>query len=377
MNSNTPQTLPVSENGKENNPVALKIRSFDLFEDRLNYMNGTRVYYAYFEMIPSLKIINNIKHLDVIKWVETKLAGQIVKTHLREEYSASKKEMETLFVLFILKNKLLVRIENNRTACVYFTEENRQEAQLILDGFKKFSRRVPSESYVQLVVPGSDGLDLEMITNKKAKLVLEENYNDDLIPIHKLVVKELKGNGNNGLVLFHGKPGTGKSTYLRHLIHLMRRKSIILISPKLAAKLDAPELTKLLVQNRDSILIIEDAEELITSRGIGNDSSISMLLNLTDGILGESLGIHVICTFNTELKNIDKALLRKGRLTALYEFNALSIEKSKVLLKKLGVDDSAVTSPMTLADIYHAKDTDFKLDAVNHKPVGFAIDMVN
>ena len=38
------------------------------------------------------------------------------------------------------------------------------------------------------------------------------------------------------------------------------------------------------------------------------------------------------------LQNIDKALLRKGRLIAEYEFNELDVNKSNKLLKKINID---------------------------------------
>jgi glucose-1-phosphate thymidylyltransferase short form len=81
------------------------------------------------------------------------------------------------------------------------------------------------------------------------------------------------------------------------------------------------------LNNKNSVFVIEDAEELITSREEVRNSNLSMLLNLTDGLLGESLGIQIIATFNTDVKNIDKALLRKGRLSQIYAFKALSIEE--------------------------------------------------
>ncbi len=96
-----------------------------------------------------------------------------------------------------------------------------------------------------------------------------------------------------------------------------------------------------------------------------------MLLNLTDGLLGETLGIQVIATFNTDLQNIDKALLRKGRLTALYEFKPLSIEKSKMLLQESGIKDYFVTQPMTLADIYNTKNEDYQFKRSTHPQIGF------
>ena len=82
---------------------------------------------------------------------------------------------------------------------------------------------------------------------------------------------------------------------------------------------------------------------------------------MTDGLLGESLGIQVIATFNTDLKNIDKALLRKGRLTAIYDFKPLTVNKTNDLLKKLG-HDIEVDNSLSLAEIFN-----FEVDT-NYKP---------
>ena len=72
----------------------------------------------------------------------------------------------------------------------------------------------------------------------------------------------------------------------------------------------------------DSVLIIEDAEKVVRNRnGNGNETAVSNLLNLSDGILGDCLKTQIVATFNTERQLIDKALLRKGRLIAEYKFD--------------------------------------------------------
>ena len=65
---------------------------------------------------------------------------------------------------------------------------------------------------------------------------------------------------------------------------------------------------------------------------------------------------QIITTFNCDLKSIDPALLRKGRLIANYEFNQLDVDSAKVLSEKLGYGTAGVTSPMTLAEIYNQGD---------------------
>ena len=128
-------------------------------------------------------------------------------------------------------------------------------------------------------------------------------------------------------------------------------------------------LTEFLLNNPNSVLVIEDAEELIISRDNNPNSKLSFLLNLTDGLLGENLGIQIIATFNTDLKNIDKALLRKGRLTSIYYFNPLSVEKSTALLKNLG-HNIVVNKPMALADIFNYE-TEINYQPQLRKAVGF------
>ncbi len=114
----------------------------------------------------------------------------------------------------------------------------------------------------------------------------------------------------------------------------------------------------------------EDAEDLIVSREISYNSGLSVLLSLTDGVLS-GLSIQIICTFNTNIDKVDKALLRKGRLIALYEFKPLMIEKSKRLLEKLGQANYDVHSPMTLADIYNIQEMSFENTLKTRQKVGF------
>ncbi|MEI7813154.1 MAG: AAA family ATPase, partial [Ignavibacteria bacterium] len=217
---------------------------------------------------------------------------------------------------------------------------------------------------------GHSGLQTYPLKIKKPKLVLNKNYNDDLSLIHEKIIHSLKQKDKGGLILFHGMPGTGKSTYIRYLIRSINKK-VIFMPPGLAGNLDAPNLASFLIKSANTVFVIEDAEELLASRDAHKNSSISMLLNLTDGLLGETLGIQVIATFNTDLQNVDKALLRKGRLLALYEFKPLAIEKSRVLLQESGIKDYFVSEPMTLADIYNFKVDGYQINKNNRTQIGF------
>jgi ATP-dependent 26S proteasome regulatory subunit len=95
--------------------------------------------------------------------------------------------------------------------------------------------------------------------------------------------------------------------------------------------------------------------------------AISNILNMSDGLMSDIFNIKFICTFNTDISNIDEALLRPGRCFVNYEFKALSKDKSTKLLESLGhkVD---VQKEMTLAEIYNYDPNTIK---TTKKKVGF------
>ena len=210
---------------------------------------------------------------------------------------------------------------------------------------------------IGLIVKDEFGLtlkDFELTAGENFNI--EENYNDDFIEVDKKIVKHLSTKNKKGLILLHGEPGTGKTTYIKNLADKIE-KQIIFVPPMMAGAIADPGFIPFLMKHPDSILIIEDAETAITDRNVtGNSNSVSNILNLTDGILGECLKIQIVATFNTERTKIDSALLRKGRLITDYKFENLSVKKSNKLLKKIGVKEK-VDKPMSLADIYYYNDT--------------------
>ena len=105
-----------------------------------------------------------------------------------------------------------------------------------------------------------------------------------------------------------------------------------------------------------NVLVIEDAEALIQARDdvdAGQGGLVSTLLNLSDGLLGNVLNLHVIATINTDYENIDEALLRPGRLRSYYEFEKLNhvqaIRLANHLERKLPENDREYT----LGEVYN------------------------
>jgi ATP-dependent 26S proteasome regulatory subunit len=128
-------------------------------------------------------------------------------------------------------------------------------------------------------------------------------------------------------------------------------------------------MTPFLIQNSNSVLFIEDAENVITDRNINGSNGVSNILNITDGILSDILKIQVVATFNMDKAKIDSALLRKGRLIAEHKFDALPMDDANVLLKHLGKEANA-TKEMTLTEIYNVDEDEFKSEEAKPK-IGF------
>ena len=213
-------------------------------------------------------------------------------------------------------------------------------------------------------------LEFSPLPIKIPELNLATNYNDDLLPAHEAILKRLQLPDEKGIIILHGLPGTGKTSYIRHLCGLTDKPKLF-IPPNLATRIADPEFINLLHDNTNSILLIEDAEELLAKRDGHGGNAVSNLLNLSDGLLSDGFHIQIICTFNAELARIDKALLRKGRLIASYRFEALEIEKAQALATSLGQTEP-VLEATSLADLYNRDKTDFISEAKTPGRIGFS-----
>lgn len=243
------------------------------------------------------------------------------------------------------------------------------EKQYDFDKIKVY-KRTTKKSNIQIVKSEMGHMDTEEYELKFPECDLEMNYGKKFLKVHDIIVNRLNSNGDKGIVLLHGDPGTGKTTYIKYLTSLIKDKEILFIPPSMAETLSEPSIIPFLMEHRNSILLIEDAEKVVGSRdGGGSQIAVSNLLNLTDGILGDCLNIQVIATFNMNREKIDNALLRKGRLICEHKFEALSVEETNILLKHLKKDKTS-NEGLTLADIYNIE-VDTNRITTERRPAGF------
>ena len=331
-------------------------------------------YVIKFDALPS-KFVNNLSYdpsiLQYLKENGFETIQHIVTTNRRYEQTNQ-------YLLISEVGKMIIRVyasndKKNDLLQLDFHYDYRigsLEEQMNMKKLKEFERK-KKKANVQLVKSDMGHLDTEDYDLYSPTMDLELNYGSDFKKIHDLIINRLNKPNDKGIILLHGDPGTGKTSYIKHLTSLIIDKDILFIPPSMAEMLSEPTIIPFLMDHKNSILIIEDAERVIGDReNNGSPAGVSNILNLTDGILGDCLNIQVVATFNMKREKIDKALLRKGRLIAEHKFEKLSIEDTNKLLKNLGKTEVA-EEPMCLADIYNIDVEVVKTSTDKSKKIGF------
>lgn len=196
---------------------------------------------------------------------------------------------------------------------------------------------------------------IKLETNPDMDLAL--NYGEKFKEIHETVKTRLIEKPS-GLYMFHGAPGTGKTTYIKYLAGTIERDFIYIPTNMLEYFTTDPNSLSVLIKKPNSVLVLEDAEKAILKReGGGSSSSVSSLLNLSDGIMSDIMKTAIILTYNCPKQDIDEALRRKGRLQIDYEFDPLPVKDAVRLAESLKYPteliESEIKDPMSLADIYN------------------------
>jgi SpoVK/Ycf46/Vps4 family AAA+-type ATPase len=323
--------------------------------------NSVPLYVYYYKNIPSIKTIHcTLSYNYLFEKLKDKYE-LISENHYRNNNPVEANFKDD-------KNEVLISLSSyvgGETTIVKFCYNIHKPPKKDLKYIEKNKTTIEDPSLVYFMVSDVTGLSLEAVAYKKKHIDIKQNYNEDFYDLNPKIIDDLSSD-KSGVHIFHGVPGSGKSTYIKYLINNVDKRFIYCPS-SITFQLSDPNFIKLMVrQGEGCVLIIEDAEEALVGQGSSRNSAVTNLLNLSDGIIGDALRIQIITTFNTDFKNIDPAILRKGRLLSLYEFKELEIEKAQNLLTSLGSQDT-ITRPMSLADIYNYNSADY---AIHDKKIG-------
>jgi hypothetical protein len=341
------------------------INANNLFDDR--FLNTKNLYLYYFNTLPSLHFINYVDGEKMFAACTEKFSEQILQVHQYRWYKRKQKKYQFDKAVIIFKNQCIVELDDDYCEILH----DGKSAELVdtltamADQYKEKQRRQPLE--INLIVEGRGGMALKAMEIKRTKLDIGLFYEDDFKETDEIIRKRLNQKNDKGIVLLHGLPGTGKTTYIRYLVGKIRKR-VLFLSPTVAGNLMNPDFIQLLINNPNTVVIIEDAEHIIMDRKLNNGSAVSNLLNISDGLLADFLNVQLICTFNNSLTLVDNALMRKGRLIAKYEFGKLGIAKAQQLSQHFGFD-TLINKPMTIAEIANQHEKEQKADRV--EVIGF------
>ena len=321
-----------------------------------NYIEVKAFYVHEFKVTPCINYIHNVDPEKAFKYVQDGHAGKVLSVYQRNFYDWQHKKQVNSMTIFKMEDQVMIEI-GDAYAEILFSEKKYGFANELVNLFSTYRAPEKEQDFeINIITQTSSGLDLKTLDIKPTVLDIDLYYNDDFKPVDEIIKQRLAKTNDKGIILLHGLPGTGKTTYLRHLIGSIKKK-VLFVSPAVAGNLVNPEFMDLLIDNPNAVLVIEDAENIIMDRKFSSNSSVSNLLNISDGLLSDCLNVQIICTFNSELNMVDDALLRKGRLIAKYEFEKLGAVKAQRLSDHLGFAKE-ISRPMTIAEITNPDDMD-------------------
>lgn len=248
-------------------------------------------------------------------------------------------ELSTGFCVLLHKSNLFARFENSISeSYILFSNDNEEELKKFKEMAMKFYVAEENKKN-NLYTIGSNANGFTLIENPVRDIKnfdIAKQYNDDFKPQNDKIEEFIKSDKQSGLVILHGLKGTGKTTYIRHLINTHPEKRFVFVPSGLIEILGSHSFQSFLLTLTNHIIILEDCENALRDRKTNmNGSAVSLLLNLSDGLLSDGLGLKFICTFNEDIKDMDEAITRKGRLAVKYEFKGLDTDKANNLLTEV------------------------------------------
>ena len=224
----------------------------------------------------------------------------------------------------------------------------------------------PDEPWFYMLRKDGDSFSIEKIVNKSAALdeeSLQICYGTDSPAWVTDFAKNTQAK-SGGITILDGPPGTGKSTLIAELMRRLYQTHVFYVLPVgQHDSLSQPSMVEFWQEqngahpNEVKVIIMEDAEKILFQRRSDNNESVSALLNIADGLMGQMLRVHVLCTLNQGMEHLDPAILRPGRLRGYRYVGLLSRESARKLAAKhkLPFVADETRDQYTLAEVFHGK----------------------
>ena len=191
---------------------------------------------------------------------------------LKAKFNDDNMEVSCYAYSFINMDKQIIITYWHKSAildCIYYIGD--KDALHFLEDFtmqyrNRFVKKEPQVNTIKYLCKRRDDFDTRsMEINEPVDFNLHQLYNDDFAEVDKNI-KCFIEEKSSGLVILHGIQGSGKTTYIRHLINCSE-KNFVYLPMEMASCLSDPGLLTFIKQYlQDSVIIIEDCEQLLQDR---------------------------------------------------------------------------------------------------------------
>lgn len=154
----------------------------------------------------------------------------------------------------------------------------------------------------------------------------------------------------SAVLILLGETGTAKTSFIRNMIWRHGMSTMFTYDEVL---LEKDEMFADFMTGNTDLLIVEDADILLTDRENGGNKLMSKFLNIGDGLAAGKHKKKIIFTANMlEMARIDSALLRPGRCFDCRVFRKLTFEEACAAARVAGIPAPVQQKAYSLAELF-------------------------